>query len=179
MINLKWNIYQIIDCMTVLLMADQNKLKPYLYIIPCINSYINFDIKNQKLFMFCYKCTEFLLNVFWAPVLLCWAVVKLGGGHNCTTGPEKNIGVCRRMGGGGRLVPARARDRMPGSYPSPLQSTHTKFSDHGPATAGCCWDKKKTEKMSTTSIATEGCAVYSVLNNRGTGSGPPHGTMRH
>ena len=51
--------------MTVLLMADQNKLKPYLYIIPCINSYINFDIKNQKLFMFCYKCTEFILNVFW------------------------------------------------------------------------------------------------------------------
>ena len=32
---------------------------------------------------------------------MCWAVVKLGGGHNCTTGPEENIGVCRRMGGGG------------------------------------------------------------------------------
>ena len=146
-------------------MADQNKLKPYLYIIPCINSYINFDIKNQKLFMFCYKCTEFLLNVFWAPVLLCWAVVKLGGGHNCTTGPEKNIGVCRRMGGGGRLVPARARDRMRGSYPSPLQSTHTKFSDHGPATAGCCWDNKKQKKCPQRALLQKAvlCIVYGTI----------------
>ena len=127
--NLIWSLiddkskmkYQIIDFMIVLLMADQNKLKPYLYIIPSINSYINFDIKNQELFMFCYKCTEFILNVLWAPVLVCWAVVKLGGGHNCTTGPEENIGVCRRMGGGGWAGARPGQDA--GFIPRPQSST--------------------------------------------------------
>ena len=51
------------------------------------------------------------------------------------------------------------------SYPSPLQSTHTKFSDHGPATAGCCWDNKKQKKCPQRALLQKAvlCIVYGTI----------------
>ena len=93
--------------------------------------------------------------------MVCWAVVKLGGGHNCTTGPEENIGVCWRMGGGGWAGARPGQDagfipQTPVLYSQLSQSFQT-AAPPLPVAAGTT----KTEKnMSPTSIATE--AVYSV-----------------
>ena len=167
--------YQIIDFMTVLLMADQNKLKPYLYIIPCINSYINFDIKNQKLFMFCYKCTEFILNVFWC-VGLWWSWVAGTTAQlaqrrisECVGGWVAVAGWCQPGPGTG------CRVHTPVHYSQLTQSFQT-TAPPLPAAAGTT---QKNRKNVHNEHWYRGCAVYSVVNNRGTGSGPPQGTMRH
>ena len=93
--------------------------------------------------------------------MVCWAVVKLGGGHNCTTGPEENIGVCRRMGGGGWAGARPGQDagfipQTPVLYSQLSQSFQTAVPPLQ-AAAGTTITEKN---MSPTSIATE--AVYSV-----------------
>ena len=148
--NLIWSLiddkskmkYQIIDFMIVLLMADQNKLKPYLYIIPSINSNINFWYQKSKathallnalnLYWMCYELQFWCVGLWWSWVAGTTAQLAQRRISECVGGWVAVAG----------LVPGR--DRMRGSYPdpSPLQSTITKFSDRGPATAGCCWDNK-------------------------------------
>ena len=127
--NLIWSLiddkskmkYQIIDFMIVLLMADQNKLKPYLYKIPSINSNINFWYQKSKathalinalnLYWMCYELQFWCVGLWWSWVAGTTAQLAQRRISECVGGWVAVAG----------LVPGR--DRMRGSYPRPQSST--------------------------------------------------------